>query len=252
MQTFNPIPKDGLGNFINTKNLPDCTQSGIYKCRIANATYNHGTSNKGNEFSNISLTLAVLNHGEPCLKLNVSVFISGTSQALQDLLYFTNSKDAQGNLYLADPVHKEGDKDGKHWKIDTFNQFINKDVNAMVTFQGMAVSATTGTQYPTFNLLGFCSDTYQSAAEHYANLPANLYKQTVNKLLGQAPMTQTQPQGYVAQAPAYAQQAQQPYAQPQNINQMQGVVSQAFDKFKQAQGQVVNPDNKPLNDPLPF
>ena len=27
MQTFNPIPKDGLGNFINTKNLPDCTQS---------------------------------------------------------------------------------------------------------------------------------------------------------------------------------------------------------------------------------
>ena len=247
MQTFNPVPKDGLGNFINTKNLPDCTQSGIYKCRIANATYNHGTSNKGNEFSNISLTLAVLNHGEPCLKLNVSVFISGTSQALQDLLYFTNSKDAQGNLYLADPVHKEGDKDGKHWSIDTFDQFINKDVNAMVTFQGMAVSAKTGTQYPTFNLLGFCSDSYQSAAEHYANAPANLYKQTVNKLLGQAPRVQAQPQqGYAPQAPAYAQQVQQPYAP-----QAQGPVGQAYAQM-QAQGQVVNPDNKDLNDPLPF
>ena len=249
MQTFNPVPKDGLGNFINTKNLIDCTQSGIYKCRIANATYNHGTSSKGNEFSNIALTLAVLNHGEPCSKLNVSVFISGTSQELQDLLYFTNSKDAQGNLYLEDPVHKEGDKDGKHWAIDTFNQFINKDVNAMVTFQGMAVSAKTGAQYPTFNLLGFCSDTYQSAAEHYANAPANRYKETVKKL-GQA-RPQAQPkQGYTAQAPAYGQQVQQPYA-----SQAQGPVGQAYAQMKanqyQGQGAVTNPDTK-LNDPLPF
>ena len=237
MQTFNPVPKDGLGDFINTKNLIDCTQSGIYKCRIANATYNHGTSNKGNEFSNITLTLAVLNHGEPCCKLNVSVFISGTSQALQDLLYFTNSKDAQGNLYLADPVHKEGDKDGKHWSIDTFDQFINKDVNAMVTFQGMAVSAKTGTQYPTFNLLGFCSDSYQSAAEHYANAPANLYKQTVNKLLGQAPRVQAQPQQGYAPQQAY---------HPEALNVGQRLVQSQSQPMQQTMKTVALDDNLPF------
>ena len=80
-----------------------------------------------------------------------------------------------------------------------------------------------------------------------ANAPANLYKQTVNKLLGQTPRVQAQPQqGYAPQAPAYAQQVQQPYA-PQS----QGPVGQAYAQMH-AQGQVVKPDNKDLNDPLPF
>lgn len=186
--TFGATPNDSLG-IVNTKDLQPLTQSGWFEVQITSATYNKITSKKnGNEYQQLQLGLATMVGGNATAKLNLSIFISSTSQELQDLVYFCNIRDANGNLYLPDPVehkwtNKEGapvlNKEGQQIITYDFKPLINKRVHAIVIFKGMTASAN-GNQYPVFELTGFTSAQGKSAYEDASKAPAVKYKSLID------------------------------------------------------------------------
>lgn len=206
--TFGATPNDSLG-IVNTKELPALTQSGFFEMQITSATYNKITSKKnGNEYQQLQLGLATIAGGKATAKLNLSIFISSTSQELQDLVYFCNIRDENGNLYLPDPVehkwtNKEGmpvlNKEGQQIITYDFKPLINKRVHAIVIFKGMTASAN-GNQYPVFELTGFTSAQGKSAFEDASKAPAVKYKALID-LHQKRNVQQTTPVQQYAQGP---------------------------------------------------
>ena len=256
MINFGKKPQDNLGNNINTANFAPLDTSGIFPLQIAQATHRKDVSKKtGKEYEQIIINAVVLNivTNEPLRSLSFSVFLSASSQELQDLLFFTKQFDAEGNIILDDYVEKRGTKkDGSgDYCIEEYKQFQGKKVVAMLRFTGYSDKGN-----PIFENLGFVSKTGQSAAEFNANLPASKHlnawnafcnnKQNYldpenNKTLARpdyvSPQKQAQAygqqyaqpmqQGYVQQGtPVYAAQPQTGYQQ-QPVQQMQqGYVQQ--------------------------
>ena len=208
LTSFGTTPASSLG-LINTKELPYLTRSGFYKLQITSATYRKGVSKtSGNEYQQLQLALVTIDNEKPTAKFNLSVFISETSQELQDLVYFCNVRDKNGTLYLPDPLehkwtNKEGmpvlDRNGQQVVTYEFKELNNKIIHGIVIFKGMAMSST-GTQFPTFELTGFTSAQGKSAYEDANKLPAAKYKKLI----------EFHRNGGQQSAPA-----QQSYAQPQ-------------------------------------
>lgn len=280
--TFGSSPRDGLGEIIKTKDLAYITSSGMYNLQITSATYNKVTSAKnGNEYQFIRLTLVKMYQDNPVAKADVSVFMSADSQQLQDLVYFANIRDANGNLYLDDPVEHRWakadgtpvlDSAGQQLVTYDFKQLINKRVTALLEFKGMSVSAT-GKQYPSFDLKAFVSENGQSAAEHAFKQPAQKYVDLIKNLTARqnqsaGPMSQQNiyQQAVPQQSPAPQQHiytpqpgervlvpqqvpqqnpAPQPYAQQMIQNSQMGQM------FGVQPAQKINPDTINDND-LPF
>ena len=259
MINFGKKPQDNLGNNNNTANFAPLDTSGIFPLQIAQATHKKGVSkNSGNEYEKITINAVVLNilTNEPLRSCSLSIFLSATSQELQDLLFFTKQFDAEGNIILDDYVEKKGTKkDGSgDYCIEEYRQFQGKKVVAMLRFTGYSDKGN-----PIFEILGFVSDSGQSAAEYNANLPPSKHLNAWNsfcnnmqnyldpennktlarpdyvppqKLQQQAQAygqqyAQLMQQGYVQQgAPVYAAQTQTGYQQ-QPVQQMQqGYVQQ--------------------------
>lgn len=253
MINFGKKPQDNLSNNINTANFAPLDTSGIFPLQIAQATHKKDISKKnGKPYEQIIINAVVLNivTNEPLRSLSFSVYLSATSQELQDLLFFTKQFDAEGNIILDDYVEKRGTKkDGSgDYCIKEYKQFQGKKVVAMLRFTGYSDKGN-----PIFENLGFVSKTGQSAAEFNANLPASKHlnawnafcnnKQNYldpdnNKTLARPdyvpPQKQQQQaqaygqqyaqpvqQGYIQQgAPVYAAQTQTGYQQ-QPVQQMQ-------------------------------
>lgn len=291
MINFGKKPQDNLGNNINTANFAPLDTSGIFPLQIAQATHRKDVSKKtGKEYEQIIINAVVLNivTNEPLRSLSFSVFLSASSQELQDLLFFTKQFDAEGNIILDDYVEKKGTKkDGSgEFCIEEYRQFQGKKVVAMLRFTGYSEKGN-----PIFENLGFVSKTGQSAAEFNANLPAkkhlnawnafcnnmqNYLEPENNKTLARpdyvSPQKQAQAygqqyaqpmqQGYVQQGtPVYAaqpqtgyqqqpvQQMQQGYVQQPPVRQApQGVVQQV-QQMNALQGATVQ---KATDDDLPF
>lgn len=226
MINFGKKPQDNLGNNINTANFAPLDTSGIFPLQIAQATHRKDVSKKtGKEYEQIIINAVVLNTltNEPLRSCSFSVFLSATSQELQDLLFFTKQFDAEGNIILDDYVEKRGTKkDGSgDYCIEEYKQFQGKKVVAMLRFTGYSDKGN-----PIFENLGFVSKTGQSAAEFNANLPASKHLNAWNAFCNNkqnyldpknsktlARPDYVPPQKQQQQAQAYGQQYAQPMQQ---------------------------------------
>ena len=183
MINFGKKPNDNLGSSVNTANFKPLDCSGIFLLQIAQATHYSGIGQdkkdeqghvvkKGKPYENVSINAVVLNPAtkEPVRSCSFSVFLSSTSQELQDLLFFTQQFDAEGNIVLDDFVTKTGNKkDGSgEYCIEEYKQFQGKKIIAMLNFTGMSAKGN-----PIFDKVSFVSKTGQSAAEFNAQLQAN-------------------------------------------------------------------------------
>lgn len=226
MINFGKKPQDNLGNNINTANFAPLDTSGIFPLQIAQATHKKDVSKKtGKEYEQIIINAVVLNTltNEPLRSCSFSIFLSASSQELQDLLFFTKQFDAEGNIILDDYVEKKGQKkDGSgEFCIEEYRQFQGKKVIAMLRFTGYSEKGN-----PIFENLGFVSNSGQSAAEFNANLPASKHLNAWNAFCNNkqnyldpensktlARPDYVSPQKQQQQAQAYGQQYAQPMQQ---------------------------------------
>lgn len=251
---FGKTPRDNLGNFINLKELNDLRQTGFYEMVIASATIKTGISSKGNAYTSLGLGLAVMNHGQPAGKIHVTEFISATSQRLQDICFFANLRDADGNVICPDPTTVEFvDKNtGEARTFQEISELKNIRIYGVVEYTGEK-TANNGNAYPQYNL-HVCNERGQTATEVALNHPATALKPMLDKLgiktndnvrtqqsnvqgvgAQQPAPAQSQPMGPIAQAMAQ----QQSYGQ-QNIQQRAQM--NQFQQPNMVQGEAYNDD----------
>lgn len=220
MLNFGKQPNDNIGNSINTSNFEPLDCSGIFPLQIAQVTHKKGKSSRtGNDYEQLIVNAVVMNVAtkQPIRSVSFSIFLSNTSQELQDFLYFTKQFDAEGNIVLYDYVTRTGQKrDGSgSFSIDEYKQFQGIKIIAMLEFKGMSDKGN-----PIFEVKGFVSQKGQSAAEVNANSAPTKYA-TTWKLLTNYLLPETNAQlfhpGWIppAQQQAQAQQVYQQATQPQ-------------------------------------
>ncbi len=245
-------PTEG-GNFIKTKELPQLARSGLFLVQIASAIYYEGEGKNGNLYKQCRLDCGVMYNGQAVKACSFSIFLP--SHDMEALCYFLNLRDADGNLSLPDPTHREGtSSNGKAYTMDTFPCLQNQLINVCLEFKGTAVSST-GSQYSTFNLKGFCDVNGCTAVEAYQNKPAETLKGFIEtcRLPPNAGNQYPSPYGgnqaqATAQASAYGQPIS-PYPNggfpsPSGVNQGYGQAHPATQA--NASGAPFSPDDIPF------
>lgn len=250
---FGKTPRDNLGNFINLKELNDIRQTGFYEMVIASAAIKTGVSSKGNAYTSLSLGLAVMNHGQPAGRIYVTEFISATSQRLQDICFFANLRDADGNVICPDPTTVEyTDKiTGEPKTFQEIAELKNVRIFGVVEYTGEKTS-NNGNTFPQYNL-HVCNERGQTATEVALNHPVTALKPMLEKLgirtNDNVRTQQSNVQGVGVQQPAPAQPQQGPIAQAmaqqqsygqQNIQQRAQM--NQFQQPNMVQGEAYNDD----------
>lgn len=163
-------PQYGEYSGIKTGELDQLKKSGLFELEIVNATYYHGTSKTtGNEYHQCALDCAVIYQDKAVKACKFSFFLP--SPHMEALCFFLNLRDADGNLSLPDPTHREGtSKSGKEYKMDTFPFLSGKRIHALLDFTGENMS-NSGVMYSLFELKGFCDEKCRSAVEANLNTP---------------------------------------------------------------------------------
>lgn len=175
----NKEPSYGEFSNIRTGELDQLKKSGMFEVEIVNANYYHGTvKSTGNEYHQAALDCAVIYQGNPVKAVRFSIFLP--SREMEALCYFLNLRDAEGNLSMPDPTHREGtSKSGKEYKMDTFPFLSGKRVHAILDFTGENMGGN-GVMYSMFDLKGFCDEKGRSAVEACHNAPAaEHFRQTI-------------------------------------------------------------------------
>ena len=251
---FGKTPRDNLGNFINLKELNDIRQTGFYEMEIASAAIKTGVSSKGNAWESLNLGLAVMNNGQPTGRIYVTEFISATSQRLQDICFFANLRDAEGNVICPDPTTVEyTDKlTGEPKTFQEIAELKNVRIYGVVEYTGEK-STNSGNTFPQYSL-HVCNERGQTATEVALNHPVTTLKSMLEKLgiktSDNVRTQQSNVQGVGAQQPAPAQSqpmgpiaqaiAQQQSYSKQNLQQ-RAQMSQ-FQQPNTVQGEMYNDD----------
>ena len=186
-------------------------------CKRCKCRQKGKSSKTGNDYEQLIVNAVVMNvtTKQPIRSVSFSIFLSNTSQELQDFLYFTKQFDADGNIVLYDYVTRTGQKrDGSgSFSIDEYKQFQGIKIIAMLEFKGMSDKGN-----PIFEVKGFVSQKGQSAAEVNANSAPTKYA-TTWKLLTNYLLPETNAQlfhpGWIPPAQQQAQQVSQQATQPQ-------------------------------------
>jgi len=179
---FGKTPRDNLGNFINLKELNDIRMTGFYEMVISSATIKNGISSKGTAWQAINLGLAVMNHGQPAGRIYDTEFISSTSQRLQDICFFANLRDAEGNVICPDATTVEYmDKTtGETKTFQEISELKNARIYGVVEYTGEK-TLNNGNSYPQYNL-HICNELGQTASEVAHNQPVTALKPMLERL----------------------------------------------------------------------
>ena len=277
MKTWDSVQSvDGRGEYSSQdlKNIPPLEVPGVYKLTIVSASH-RAIEVKKPESKHFGEILHKI--GLRCVARNRQGDLVGTcdldlldiSFHVNNLCFFLNIKNKEGQLYLPDyETVKYTDKaTGESKTFEKYSCFENGEVWGAVDIDEPYITPA-GMVYRKWKLIAFVDAQGFTARDIVVNdrtrrsEEVEKFLQMIKTIAPAKPIDEnaigdnanSQRNGTVGMYARPSTTSQNPYgSQPQSIDQVQGVVAQAFDKFKQGQGTATNPDNQEdLNDPLPF
>lgn len=143
---------------------PWLAKSGLYEIEITNAFADHLLKKDGTTWNFIRID-GLTFESEPH-RLSFKLSLPETDEYgralksapnLDGLLYFLDLRNADGNLELPDPVHKEGrSKAGRDYSFDKYEILDRKRIHVLIEFRGWYVNQRTNEQIGQYDLKGIC------------------------------------------------------------------------------------------------
>ena len=149
----------------NTRSTaPWLAKSGLYEIEITNAFADHLLKKDGTTWNFIRID-GLTFESEPH-RVSFKLSLPETDEYgralksapnLDGLLYFLDLRNANGDLELPDPVHKEGrSKAGRDYSFDKYEILDRKRIHVLIEFRGWYVNQRTNEQIGQYDLKGIC------------------------------------------------------------------------------------------------